>query len=202
MKKIMMALLAVAFAVNVQAAAITWTISEGTIHGHDSGYADPDGVNLYADWSDLFAVFLILSESLPSFMEAFHNDELSAATPGILGAQMLIPGSAQVETYRTPDIPEIIAGKDYDVYFVMIARSNDEFPYSYLYVYTPFNGKANSENELPLIFHYHYDYELNEHVDGGPFTTPFTVGEVIPEPATGLLALAGVALLFFRRKRK
>jgi len=188
---------ALTLAGNALAGQITWTITEDSINGFTTTNFTFEGINYWTDVYDLVGVFLIRSESWPDIMFALENDMLSATTPGVLGAQMFIPGSAQVETYRTPDNHDIEAGQDYDVYFVIIGRHIDDILCD-VGAYMPLNGKANSEDTL--IFHMDGVFDVDWHM--GYFSTPFTLGTVVPEPATGLLVLSGAAMLLLRRRRR
>jgi len=202
MKKMIMALFAIAFAFNAQAAQIAWQVGDVTLNDEDYGF---NGNNPNGTSYSLVNVLLVDSDNWLDISTALNNGTINASTPGILGAQFFIPGSAQVETYYTGN-PNIVAGQDYDVYFVFVCVriSGDMYDWC-AYIPFPDNGKANSANALPVIYNGDLGWD-DGGVDGNfdlPFLfTPFTVGEAVPEPATGLLALVGGALFLLRRKRK
>ena len=171
-------------ALNAQAGSIAWKINDTFVEGWNT--SPPDiliGLQIH--------IFIVLDDVRQGAFDALNNGILPVSTPGVLDNLVLIKGYVSSDIHYTPDRPDIIAGQEYNVGILAL-----------LYL-TPFGSERFGG--IDALWHYFtpkvtyadaspYIIDFKTIIADGFFTAP------IPEPATGLLALGGIALLL-RRKR-
>ena len=178
MKKIMMILAAV-LALNAQATVISWEIDPENYNLWNSGqcYDIWQGINI-----DLALVSFVLveMEKFGSVLDVLYDNTFDVSMDGVFGVWSAAPGSI-LSMYSTPDIPGITSA---DVMLFSILTYSPEYLHPYGHCSQAFFGAVvDSMPTQPLFYH-------------------FFPPQTIPEPATGILALAGGAALFSRRRRK
>ena len=189
MKKIIMALLSIAFAANVQAATIPWVLGDDMYnHIKDRIWGDYTEMHVYlfdgSVHNDIVSQILF-SETFYDLIDGLYD--------------LFVVSSFEDLLYTTGEVEE----KDqYDVFFVFAFlpseswfESNPGEPDNIAFVIW-------SEPELLVANNGVLTVPANNNITWGGmvYTSPELPQTSIPEPATGLLALAGVALLL-RRKR-
>jgi len=186
--KTLIILLVATFTFTAQAGSIAWVLDESLIEGWDIP-------NIY--FSQLH-LFVVLDDNRQGIFDALENGTFNTSMSGVLDYREF-QGSVPFETYYTPDNPDIVTGGEYSVSALVMLQL------------TPF-GKNVSDFGREFFWFYHLPTTV--YADGtSPVSLPYfpPVGypyvltgfyyRPIPEPATGLLALGGIALLL-RRKRK
>jgi len=153
---------------------------------------------LVLDVDDNLSVDIILAV-LDSALSGTTDFDLSMN--GILDWRVVTPGSAVVPSFWEANSPDINSGESYTVRLLRIGVMSPGLQ---------LEAQLGFELETPINSLFMFgDLNYDVQAGGAPVIldnqvlTPFLPGNIniIPEPATGLLALAGVALLI-RRKRK
>jgi len=179
-----MTLLAVVFALNAQAGSIAWEFREDFFENWNA-----PTFNTYSQ----LHLFVIVDDNRQGILDALTHGTFNVSMPEILDYRVVMPASVSPEIYHTPDNPDIVAGKEYSVTMLIMYQFTQEIKEltlcNFVWVYyRPITAYADDTSpvSLPPV-----GYPL---IASGSYYHP------IPEPATGLLALGGIALLF-RRKR-
>ena len=187
-------------ALGARAGTIAWTIDPEIAATDMYGYMVEGVMGATIDYSRPYYVHILLC---PDW--SLETWDVGVAIPFDGNAAQVIDGrmlefGADQPTFYTPPNPLIEAGETYQVsvHFAIPILPNDSgAEYALVYFHDPFTVMATDEfNTLPpadLTGTFFWDF-WGGFGDFIPFTP-------IPEPATGLLALAGIALLI-RRKRK
>ncbi len=183
MKKLLMIAVA-AMAVASQAASIKWQLSPTT----DNGFAADQTVLLFVGAAD--ETFGTDNLSLADYVNGLLKDGAAAATAAAFDtATTMVNKRSQVTTAAQTKGIDYAAGSDIVGMIVVLDTTNDK--------YNAFTIGATVSGAGDTAFNSNTATSSTGFVDM-PKDQPDP--PVIPEPATGALALAGVALLFKRRR--
>ena len=187
MKKFLMIAVA-AMAVAAQAASVSWQLSPTK----DAGYAAGQTVLLFvAGANDTFTHGTDSDLSLADYVNGLLTDGADAATAAAFDTATTINGRSGVTTTAKVKDTSYAAGSDIVGMMVVLDGNGKYSSFSFA---TQMAGAGNTQlNSASADSSTGGFQDLPSSGGGGG-------GEQIPEPATGALALAGVALLFKRRR--
>ena len=182
MKKLMVAVFAVAFAAVAQAASVIWGGAVATVDGGDTLPAGTQAALLFST----------TAFSAPTSLEAF--------TVGTEADN----GAAVVQTYTLSDDDSInwafssvysTSGSVDGYYGVLVL--NDAGDAAAFYALDPISGTTATSSPTDRLVN--LDWAGEQYLTQNGYTV--SVGEVVPEPTSGLLLLLGVAGLALKRRR-
>ena len=201
MKKLMIALAAVAMIGAAQAATTNWKFHLGTTGTLKDGYvldktptATPAAMS-----SQLFYVLATTSISQADLVSAFQENEGSinlatyALTSGNVNESGRLPSGSAISTSSEA----FTAGTTYDFYMAVVVDTDTDGKYDYLYVSASKSAAAQDSSKTTTVTLV-------------PGTSTSFQGDgaysaagwyAVPEPTSGLLMLLGMAGLALRRKR-
>jgi ABC-type cobalt transport system substrate-binding protein len=180
MKKIMIALAAIAFTVVSQAASLKWG---GAIANGDADTEMSAGSTAWLIWSST------------AFTGAATKLDAAAGTADnggtIVGTYTMTSGD--IESYTFTSTYSNVGGDVNGYYAILVADGSDLTKASYMDMGS-ISGTTATSPESNLFFN--LDWDTNAYLSQGGYNTA-----VVPEPTSGLLILFGMAGLALRRKR-
>ena len=200
MKKLI-TLAALVAAASVQAASIDWNTNFGTRNIKNSAGSKLSG-----------SAYLILASDVSNIEGLLKDGDISGfntamSTYKLNSDDIAISNGKTSPTSGTATNSRLTAGTEYEFAFVIYDSANQEY-----YVTGTATEKAydanSSDDALKVPKSIAFDYAALGATTGSSGTNPNTFKSAteaagsgdVPEPATGALALAGVALLFKRRR--
>ena len=200
MKKLLIAIAALAIGVSANAATYCWGLSSYDYLGPDgSGYDADEGMNLYSGGT----AFLYLGTI--AYDNGFVTDSATYITKGGYDAVNYGYGKGldlDISSMDANDAVDVNGGQAYSIVLVDadVASLDDASIGNYIII----TGTSGSEFDPGLEI----NYASFINFDATPGTAPYTWTETssappepIPEPASGLLVLLGVAGLALKRKQ-
>ena len=181
MKTILTSLFAVAFAVSAQSAAINWTVSQ-IKSSSDSTLAGSSYLGLF---------FIVTDDVTMDSIESLLDDDKVADAVNL--ASYTANASAAGALSATK-LGSYEAGTTVNAFTVILNAANADDATGYI-VAGPLSRTAGSTGNMAFSFGSQASNTSYSTIGGSTPETPD-----VPEPATGALALAGVALLFKRRR--
>ena len=197
MKRIATFIAMVALVAVANAASINWSISLG----RSGKITDSTGANLAG------SIYLVLSSdvaaleaasSVSDFEQLLSSDE-SNSTPPL--ATVTVTAGKPSPSSGTASSSRLTAGTEYTYAFVVYDNSTKKFYVSGTATEAAFDPNSTDESlKVEKSISFTTDHIGSTYASSDDWGTAGSGGETIPEPATGALALAGVALLFKRRR--
>ena len=191
MKKLMIALTAVAMAAGVQAANVDWSVSSSSLfkNAANSSIAVADNIQAY----------LCLYSDVENLVTALKNGTLSSTTAGVLDTGTL--GYRGEMTKKTSPASSSISDSVANDFAVLLVDSKSVTGKTY-YEYSDANSllgyDAKAEDPSPTEFVLGYrNFKASATGSSGGWLEV----QSVPEPTSGLLLLLGVAGLALRRRR-
>ena len=193
MKKLLtFALLATVGVAN--AASINWNYNFGTRTIKDS-----DGNKLTG------TAYLILADDLADIQAAADPSDPSAFLDALNDAKLDsigISGGKSTSTTGTASDSDLVAGTEYDFQVLIYDTAKNQYYVSTSKRYAAYDGASDDPALAKPVEAKFSGAELGATTGSNPNTNEWSSATPsgVPEPATGALALAGIALLFKRRK--
>ena len=195
MKKILTLAALVAVA-TVQAASIDWTTSFGTKNIKNSASSKLAG-----------SAYLILASDVSNIEGLLKDGDISGfnsamSTYKLNSEDISITNGKASPTSGTATNSRLTAGTEYTFAFLIYDSTNKEYYVSGTATQTAYDANS-SDDALKVPKSITFDAAALGATAGSTGTNPNTFKSAVaavPEPATGALALAGVALLFRRRR--
>ena len=186
MKKLLMAMSAVAIAFGLNAATIDWkyaiTSAQGT-EGYNSGYT------VYLVNATAWDAATISAATFSDASVVLDSTTFGAATGRSAGAKRYDTiASGTTVGSRSVVIDSLAEGSSVGVYYVILNTTSD--PNTYTTVADTIIGRAESGAE-----------SLGSHISMTASAASSATWTAVPEPTSGLLMLLGVAGLALRRRR-
>jgi hypothetical protein len=201
MKKLMIALAAVAMIGAAQAAATNWKFNLGTSGTLKNGYVldkTPEATPA-AMGGQLFYVLATTTISQADLVSAFQNNSGSinlasyALTSGNVNSSGKLPNASSISTSTEALEP----GTAYDFYMAVVVDTDTDGKYDYLYVSASKSANAQDSSKTTTVT-FVPGTSTSFQGDGAYSAAGWYA---VPEPTSGLLMLLGMAGLALRRKR-
>ena len=192
MKKLMIALAAVAVAAGVQAASLNWSsTSSSSFKGYNSGKL-----------ATSMPVYLIDSAYISTIVEAINKGTLSTSTQGVI-AQGAFENTRGLITDHTVSNAALNYDKGATTYnFAQLIIDNvNGSPDTYYNISKALTTAAYDPTKTEEFAATDVAFTYSMFSDANSQTGGWTKASAVPEPTSGLLLLLGIAGLALKRKR-